>query len=377
MTSWRTRFFQILALQASLLAYTVARASRPPVLRCGQLARARWNPRRQDACATIPGRVIWTSLLVLVTCVTLVGCGGESTTDTAGGGVGKKYTIAVLPKGVGHQFWLTVRSGADAAGKEFNANIIWLGPDKETEIAKQINIVQDMISRRVDAIVMAACDENALIDVLNQAMDAGIPVITIDSGVKSDRPLSFVATDNVAAARMAADTLAELIGGTGEVGVIPIVPGAATSEMREQGFREGAAKHPGMEIVSVLHCDSDAAKAMSVTEDMMTAHPNLAGIFAESEPGAVGATQAVEAAGKAGKIKIIAFDASGEEIAALERGTIQALIVQNPFNMGYLGVKSAIDAIEGRPVEKRIDTGVTIITKDNLKTPEVQKLLNP
>ena len=166
---------------------------------------------------------------LIVACIGFAGCGGETTTGTAGGAGGKKYTIAVLPKGVGHQFWLTVRAGADAAGEEFNANIVWNGPDKETEIAKQINIVQDMISRRVDAIVMAACDENALVDVINQAMDAGIPVITIDSGVKSDRPLSFVATDNVAAARMAAETLADLIGEKGEVGVIPIVPGAATS----------------------------------------------------------------------------------------------------------------------------------------------------
>jgi ribose transport system substrate-binding protein len=309
----------------------------------------------------------------------LAGCGGEEAANGGGasapGGGGKKYTIAVLPKGVGHQFWLTVRAGADAAGKDLNANIIWNGPDKETEIAKQINIVQDMISRKVDAIVMAACDENALIDVVNQAMDAKIPVITIDSGVKSDRPLSFVATDNVAAARMAADAMAKLLGGKGEVGIIPIVPGAATSEMREQGFKEGIAKHPDIKVVSVQPCDSDAAKAMSVTEDMMTAHPNLAGIFAESEPGAVGAAQAIEAANKAGKIMIVGFDASGEEIAALERGTIQALIVQNPFKMGYDGVKAAVDAIEGRPVEKRIDTGVTIITKENLKTPDVQKLI--
>ena len=310
----------------------------------------------------------------------LAGCGGEKTPDadaSAGGSCGKKYTIAVLPKGVGHQFWLTVRAGADAAGKDLNAKIIWNGPDKETQIAKQINIVQDMISRKVDAIVMAACDENALVDVVHQAIDAGIPVITIDSGVKSDQPLSFVATDNVAAARMAADTMNTLIGGKGEVGVIPIVPGAATSEMREQGFKEGIAKYPDIKIVSVLPCDSDAANAMSVTEDMMTAHPNLVGIFAESEPGAVGATQAIEAANKAGQIKIVGFDASGEEIAALKRGTIQALVVQSPFKMGYDGVKAAVDAVEGRPVEKRIDTGVTIITKENLDTPDVQKLINP
>ncbi len=314
--------------------------------------------------------------------VALIGCGGEKPGDSGSAaapaeGVKKRLTIAVLPKGVGHQFWLTVRAGAEAAGKEFDADIIWNGPDKETEIAKQINIVQDMISRKVDAIVMAACDENALVDVVNQAMDANIPVIMIDSGVKSDRPVSFVATDNIAAAKLAADALAYVSQGAGEVGIITIVPGAATSEQREQGFREGLARHVNMKIVATQPCDSDAAKAMSVTEDMLTAHPTLTAIFAESEPGAVGAAQALEAANKAGKIVLVAFDASGEQIAALERGTIHALIVQSPFKMGYEGVKAAIDAIAGRPVEKRIDTGATIVSKANLQTPEIQQLLNP
>lgn len=300
------------------------------------------------------------------------GCGASDSGSQDGG-----YTIAVVPKGLGHQFWLTVKAGAEAGGEEFGARIIWNGPAKETQIAKQIDIIQDMISRNVDAIVMAACDENALVDVIQNAVDAGIPVITIDSGVQSDLPLSFVATDNIAGAKLAADKLAELIGGSGEVGLLPIIPGAATSEMREKGFVDGIAAYADIDIVATIHSMSDTAKALSAVEDMMTANPDLAGVFAASEPGAIGAVQAIESAGKAGKIMLVCFDASGEQIDALRRGSIQALIVQSPFQMGYLGVKAAIDAIEGRPVDKRIDTGVTVVTMDNFDDPEIQKLLNP
>ncbi|MCH8203906.1 MAG: ABC transporter substrate-binding protein [Candidatus Hydrogenedentes bacterium] len=306
----------------------------------------------------------------------LPGCGSSNEEDGAGGD-SARYTIAVVPKGLGHQFWLTVKAGADAAGAEFNAKIIWNGPAKETQIAKQIDIMHDMISRNVDAIVMAACDENALIDVIQSAVDEGIPVITIDSGVKSDLPVTFVATDNIKGAKLAADALAALIGGKGEVGILPIVPGAATSEMRESGFKEGIALHPGVKIVSTIYSMSDTAKALAAVEDMMTANPDLAGVFSASEPGAIGAIQAIETAGKAGEIYLVSFDASKEQIAALRRGSIQALVVQNPFRMGYEGVKAAIDFIEGRPVEERIDTGVTIVTLDNLDDPEIQKLLNP
>jgi len=288
-----------------------------------------------------------------------------------------KYQIGVVPKGVAHQFWLTVRAGADAAGKELSANIIWQGPSKETEIDKQMSIIEDMISRKVNAIVMAACDEKALIGTIEKAIKAGIPVVTIDSGVSSELPVSFVATDNVAGAKAAAKELARLIGNEGEVGLIPFVPGAATSEMREQGFKEGIGEIPAIKLAATLYSQSDSAKAMNVTQDMLTANPSIKGIFVANEPGAIGAAQAVRAAGKAGQVKLVAFDASDEEIATLKDGTFQALVVQNPFQMGYLGVKAAIDHLEGRPVEKRIDTGVTIVTMENFNNPEIQKLLYP
>jgi ribose transport system substrate-binding protein len=285
--------------------------------------------------------------------------------------------IGVIPKGLSHQFWLTVKAGAEAAGTEFNANIIWQGPAKEIEVEKQINIIEDLISRKVDALVMAACDENALIGVIQKAMDAGIPVVTIDSGVKSDLPVSFVATDNVAGAKAAARELARLIGNEGDVALIPFVPGAATSELREQGFKEGIAEFPNIKLVATLYSQSDTAQGMSVMQDIMTSNPNLKGAFVANEPGCIGAAQAVKAAGKSGQVKLVAFDASEDEIALLKDGTVQALVVQNPFQMGYQGVKVAVDHLGGKPVEKRIDTGVEVVTLENFNEADVQKLLYP
>lgn len=316
----------------------------------------------------------------------LAGCGGEKPAATKAKPEGavpvkaakkERLEIAVIPKGLSHQFWVTVRAGADAAGKELGVDIIWQGPSRETEIDKQISIMQDMIVRKVDGIVMAACDENALVNVVEQADKAGIPVVTFDSGLKSDIPKSLVATDNIAGAKEAARVLSELIGGAGEVGLIPFVPGAATSELRERGFKEGVAALPNVKLVATNYCQSDVSIGMNVATDMLTAFPNIKGIFAANEAGAIGAAQAMRAANKAGVVKVVAFDASQEEISALKDGAVQALIVQNPFKMGYEGVKSVVAAIKGQPVEKRIDTGVTVVTKDNLDTPEVQKLINP
>lgn len=313
-----------------------------------------------------------------------LGCGGQpesapSPTQTTDGNAAssEQLEVAVIPKGLAHQFWLTVKAGAETAGDDLGADIIWQGPAKETEIAKQINIVQDMINRGVDAIVLAACDENALIQTVQQAIDRGITVVTMDSGIKSDIPASFVATDNIAAARDGAHALAELIGGAGKVGVIPFVRGAATSEWREQGFKEGIAEYPDIEIAATLPCDSDVAKAMNITTDMLTSHPDLKGIFAANEAAAIGAAQALRAADKAGEVKLVAFDAAEEEIHALKEGVIQALIVQDPFRMGYEGVRIALAARAGETVESRIDTGVTIVTMDNFNDEAVQKLLNP
>ncbi|NLN92579.1 MAG: ABC transporter substrate-binding protein [Candidatus Hydrogenedens sp.] len=313
------------------------------------------------------------SLFVLLSVLCLAGCGGDGVTKKADSGA---LEIAVIPKGLSHQFWLGVKAGAEAAAAECGASVVWQGPPKETEIALQINIVQDMITRGVSAIVMAACDENALATVIDQADKAGIPVVMVDSGVKSDIPKCLVATDNLEGAKMAAEVLAGLMDGQGELGLLPFISGAATSEIREQGFKEGVAAYPEMKIVTTHYTQSDVSTAMNVTSDMLTAHPDLGGIFATNEPGAIGAAQALRAAGKAGKVKLVGFDSTEEEINALKEGVIQALIVQDPFKMGYEGVNTAVAALQGETVPSLIDTGVTVVTLENLESEEVQALLN-
>ncbi|MFO7975590.1 MAG: substrate-binding domain-containing protein [Candidatus Hydrogenedentota bacterium] len=187
----------------------------------------------------------------------------------------------------------------------------------------------------------------------------------------------FVISGNYAGAKAAGHELARLIGEKGEVGLIPFVKGAATSEMREQGFKKAIEQYPDIKLVATLYSESKATKGMNVTQDMMTAHPELDGIFAANEGGAIGAAQAIRADGKAGEIKLVAFDASDEQIDALKEGVIQALVVQNPYMMGYEGVKAAVDHLEGRPVEEHIDTGVTVVTMKNFDDPEVQQVLYP
>ncbi len=276
-----------------------------------------------------------------------------------------------------HNFWVTVKSGADSAGKELGVEIIWKGPAQETDIASQIAIVEDYINKKVDAIVLAACDTKALNALIGRAIDNGIPVVTIDSGVDDERPLSFIATDNLKAAELAADELARLIDHQGEVALMPHVPGAATTIMREEGFKKGIAKYPGIHLVTVQYSNSDVATAMSVMENMLSAHPNLAGVFPTNEAGVLGVVQALTARGKIGQIKVVGFDAADDEIKALENGSVHALIVQDPFKMGYLGVKAALEAMAKKPIAKRIDTGVYVITKDNMATPEMQRVLYP
>lgn len=324
------------------------------------------------------GRRGWMGLMVVMA---LVGC--RKAPPSPAGPVAtspeprERLQIAVIPKGTTHYFWLSVKAGAEKAGQEEGVEILWKGPAKETEIDKQKAIVEDFITQGVDGIVMAACDTKALVPTVQKALDSGIPVVTIDSGIDPDVSYSFIATDNVAAAREAARKLAELIGEEGEVGLIPFFPGAQTSQERERGFKEGIARYPKIRLVATLYSQSDVAKGMQVTEDMLTAHPNLKGIFAANEPGAIGAAQVIKARGLVGKVKLVAFDAAEAEVQALREGVIQALIVQNPFRMGYEGVKTVLKVIRGEKVEKRIDTGVTIVTQENLDSPEVQQLLTP
>jgi ribose transport system substrate-binding protein len=285
-------------------------------------------------------------------------------------------TIAVVPKGQVHVFWQTVRAGAEAAAKEAGVEMVWAAPQVETDYTGQASIVEDFINRRVAAIVLAPSHQTALVGVAERAIDAGIPVVVMDSGLDSSRPASYVATDNRQGGVLAAREMGRITGGEGKVAVVGIAPGTGSGIERESGFLDTIkAEFPGLEVVGLQYSDSDRSKALSVAEDFLSRFPDLAGLFGSNESAAVGAFRAVQNRGKKGHVKVVGFDASSDLLEALEDGTIDALVVQNPFRIGHDAVQAAVAALRKQPVEKRVDTGVVVVTRDNLASPEVRKVL--
>jgi ribose transport system substrate-binding protein len=322
--------------------------------------------------------------LTTLTVIALLATGGCSVGvhDSGKGGTKKQGPIklAVVPKAVGFDFWEQVRKGAQcAAGKQKDVSVKWDGVSQETDVTGQVNLLQNFITQGVDGMVYAATDAKVLADVTKSAKDKGVTVVNIDSGTDPQpKDVPVMATDNVKAAGKAADLLSESLGeGKNEIAFLPFQPGSSTNDQRAEGFKDGLKKHPNLKLVSEQSSKSDYNTALQVTEDILTAHPNLKGIFAANEPGVLGAAEAVRRAGKAGKIKIIGWDAAPDELKGVEQGVISALVVQNPFRMGYDGVNAAVTMIrKGKPVSSA-DTGVTFVTKDNLGDPDVQAVLKP
>lgn len=292
-------------------------------------------------------------------------------------GPNDRLKIAVVPKGTTHQFWKTVHAGAEAAGQEFNAEILWNGPKAETDIQDQIDIITSYTGQ-ADGIALAATDKQALAKTVEQLMDGGTPVVVIDSGIEPQVSHSFIATDNVAAAKLAAQELARRLNRQGKVAILSFMKGAGTSDQREQGFLEGLKEFPAMQVVATEETKSDSAQARDKMETLLTAHPDLAGVFASNEPNVVGAAPVLEERKMIGRVKLVGFDASLPEIDYLKKGVVQALVVQDPFRMGYEGVKAIANIVRGVewPAE-RIDTGARVVTAENLNAPDIQKLLFP
>lgn len=291
---------------------------------------------------------------------------------------GGKKRVAVIPKGTSHIFWLTVQAGSVAAGQEFGLEILWNGPATETDFSRQIQILDSYIAQRVDGIVIAASDRNALVAPIDRAMAAGIPVTVFDSGLDSTNYISYVATDNKEAGRMGAREMGRLLGGKGKIGVVQHLPGSVSTTDREDGFMEVIAKEfPGITIAAKQYGMSDRSKSMAAAENMLTAHPDLDGFFCSTEPSATGTALAVKSRGATGKVKIVAFDSNESMIADLRAGVIQAMVVQDPFKIGYEAVKTIHTKLSGGAPPKRMDLEGRVVTKANLDQPEIQKLLNP
>lgn len=288
-----------------------------------------------------------------------------------------KPVVGVVPKGANHIFWKTVHAGALKAAAEFGFEVEWNAPALEVDSGRQIEIVESMVNRRVAGIALAPVDRHALVAVVERAAKAGIPVAIFDSAIDTDKIISYVATNNTEGGRMAARRLGEVLGGKGKVGIIGFMPGSASTMEREHGFQdEMRVKFPAVNIVGLQFGMADRAKAMAVTENILTAHPDLAGLFADNESSSSGSVQALKSRG-ARNVKLVAFDASDQLIADLKEGMIDSLVVQDPFKMGYESARAIGLKLRGEAPPRQIDSGATLVKRDDLERPAIRELLFP
>jgi ribose transport system substrate-binding protein len=288
----------------------------------------------------------------------------------------EKKQIGVVPKGRAHLFWQSVHGGAAKAALETGVEIVWNGPSTETDYTGQIQIVDAMINRRVDAICLAPIDKQAMVGVVDRAAAAKIPVVIFDSSIDTEKFVSQVATDNYAAGGLAAERMGEILGGKGRVVIVAVQPGAASTMAREQGFEDKLkSAFPGIAIADKRFGMADFAKSLAVAENMLTAFPNVEGLFASNESSAVGAAQALKS--RKGKTKMVGFDWSPALLDDLRAGLIDSLVAQHPFEMGYRSVIAATKAMKGETVEKIDNLAPRLITKANLDMPEIREQLNP
>lgn len=324
-------------------------------------------------------------LVALMTVLTLSACGSynsdspsKSSANNGGTKAGgdKKIYIPIISKGFQHQFWQAVKAGAEKAATEFNVEITFEGPETEAQVDKQIEMLQAALDKKPSAIGFAALDSQASVPLLQKAKDAGIPVIAFDSGVDSDIPITTASTNNVAAAALAADKMAELIGGEGEVGVIVHDQTSVTGVDRRDGFvNRIKEKYPNIKIVDIQYGGGDHLKSTDLAKAMIQAHPNIKGFFGANEGSAVGVINAVTELKKEGQITVIGFDSGKAQIDAIKSGVMAGAITQNPVGIGYETVKAAVEAIRGEKVESTIDTGFYYYDKSNIDSDEIKAVL--
>jgi len=320
-------------------------------------------------------------ICILVSCLVLaaLGCEKGDGTDSP-----DKLTIALIPKCTTMEFWKTVNAGGVKAEQELGIELLWKGPIKEDDREQQIQVVENFVSRGVDGIVLAPLDNTALRAPVSYATRSGIPVIIIDSAINSDDHISFVATNNYEGGKLAGEHMAKLLGGEGKVVILRYLEGSASTTKRESGFIDAIKEHPGIRIVvDSQYAGPTTETAYQASENMLApltgqdGELTIDGVFCPSETTTFGMLRALQDGGHARKVRFIGFDFSDKLVQALRDGDIDALIIQDPMNMGYLGVKTMIRHLKGETVESRVDTGATVVTKENMDQPEIKNLIDP
>jgi ribose transport system substrate-binding protein len=312
-----------------------------------------------------------------------ISCRKEGGAPSGGdAGTAGKLKVAVIPKGTTHEFWKTVHAGAVKAGRESGVEVVWKGPLKEDDLKSQIELVQTFTAQGVSGIVLAPLNDTALASSVKAAERAKIPVVIFDSDLKGASYASFVATDNRAAGKLAGERLAKLIGEKGNVVLLRYQEGSASTNHREEGFLEAIKAFPGIKVVSDnQYGGATTESAFSASENLLiaknAAKGEVAGVFTPNESTTFGMLLALRKAGLGGKVRFIGFDASEKLVEGVKAGEIDALVLQNPFNIGYLAVKTMAEHLKGTKVEPRIDTGATLADKGNLEQPTVKQLLTP
>jgi ribose transport system substrate-binding protein len=326
------------------------------------------------------------SFALLILCaVAITGCGKRDAGSTDQKSGAKRYTIAVIPKGTTHEFWKSIHAGAVKAQRELKdkgvpIEIIWQGPLREDDRNGQIQTVEANTARRVSGIVLAPLDSQALVGPVHSAIDAGVPVVVMDSGLKTDRYVSFVATDNYKGGVLAGEHLGKLLGGKGNVILLRYAVGSASTEEREAGFLEALKKFPDIKIISQdQYAGPTRETGYQASQNLLNRYANeVNGIFCPCEPPTIAMAKALRDIGKAGgKVKMVGFDSGTQSVLDLKNGDVQGLVVQDPLRMGYLGVITLYKHLQGENVEKRIDTGANLITAENMEQPGMKELLYP
>ena len=318
--------------------------------------------------------------LVASAALVMAGCAGDTGGGDAGsgdGGSGDKMYIALVSKGFQHQFWQAVKKGAEERAAELGVEITFEGPAAETEIDAQLQMLQTAIDKGPDAIAYAALDPEACVTPLQQAKDKDIPVVYFDAPCDGDVGLSLSATDSKVAGALAAEHMAELIGGKGEVGIVGHSQINSTGVERRDGFVEKIeADYPDIEIVDIQYGDGDHLKSADIAKAMIAAHPDLKGIYGTNEGSAIGVVNAVNELGlEKGKLTIIGFDSGAAQINAIKDGTMAGAITQDPIGIGAQVVQAAYDAANGKTVDEFYDTGSYWYDATNIDDPEIAAVL--